>query len=212
MTNFTELLARNPVVPLVQANDPKIAVKTSNALATGGLQVVEVVFRTDAALECLQAVADEVPDMVAGAGTVLSAGQADAALDNGAKFLVSPGLDDGVVGVAKERGVPVYPGIMTPGEIQHAFNLGLDTVKFFPAGNAGGVPMIKALASVFRSMKFMPTGGVSPKNLAEFLSVPAVLACGGSWLTPADQIAAGNYEAITALAAEAVEIARVARG
>jgi 2-dehydro-3-deoxyphosphogluconate aldolase/(4S)-4-hydroxy-2-oxoglutarate aldolase len=212
MTNYTELLTNNPVVPLVQANDPKIAVKTSHALAAGGLQVVEVVFRTDAALECLQAVADEVPDMVAGAGTVLSAGQAEAALDNGAKFIVSPGLDDGVVGVARERDVPVFPGIMTPGEIQHAFNLGLNTVKFFPAGNAGGVPMIKALASVFRTMKFMPTGGVSPKNLAEFLSVPAVLACGGSWLTPADQIAAGNYEAITALAAEAIEIARTARG
>lgn len=210
--NITEFLSENPVVPLVQANDPKIAVETSNALAAGGLQVVEVVFRTDAALECLQAVADEVPDMVAGAGTVLSAGQAQAALDNGAKFIVSPGLDDGVVGVAKERGVPIYPGIMTPSEVQHAFNLGLDVVKFFPAGNAGGVPMIKALASVFRSMKFMPTGGVSPKNLAEFLSVPAVLACGGSWLTPADQIAAGNFEAITALAAEAVEIARVVRG
>ena len=212
MTNYTELLTNNPVVPLVQANDPKVAVKTSHALAAGGLQVVEVVFRTDAALECLQAVADEVPDMVAGAGTVLSAGQAEAALDNGAKFIVSPGLDEGVVGVARERDVPVFPGIMTPGEIQHAFNLGLNTVKFFPAGNAGGVPMIKALASVFRTMKFMPTGGVSPKNLAEFLSVPAVLACGGSWLTPADQIAAGNYEAITALAAEAIAIARTARG
>lgn len=212
MTNYTELLTNNPVVPLVQANDPKIAVKTSHALAAGGLQVVEVVFRTDAALECLQAVADEVPDMVAGAGTVLSAGQAEAALDNGAKFIVSPGLDDGVVGVARERDVPVFPGIMTPGEIQHAFNLGLNTVKFFPAGNAGGVPMVKALASVFRTMKFMPTGGISPKNLGEYLSVPAVLACGGSWLTPADQIAAGNYEAITALAAEAIEIARTARG
>ena len=212
MTNYTELLTNNPVVPLVQANDPKVAVKTAHALAAGGLQVVEVVFRTDTALECLQAVADEVPDMVAGAGTVLSAGQAEAALDNGAKFIVSPGLDEGVVGVARERDVPVFPGIMTPGEIQHAFNLGLNTVKFFPAGNAGGVPMIKALASVFRTMKFMPTGGVSPKNLAEFLSVPAVLACGGSWLTPADQIAAGNYEAITALAAEAIAIARTARG
>lgn len=212
MTNFTELLSNNPVVPLVQADDPKVAVKTSNALAAGGLQVVEVVFRTDAALECLQAVADEVPDMVAGAGTVLSAGQAEAALDNGARFIVSPGLDDGVVGVAKERGVPVFPGIMTPGEIQHAFNLGLDVVKFFPAGNAGGVPMIKALASVFRTMKFMPTGGVSPKNLGEFLAVPAVLACGGSWLTPKDAIAAGDFDKITALAAEAIEIARAARG
>ncbi len=210
--NITELLTRCPVVPLVQADDPSIAVKTSRALAAGGLQVAEVVFRTDRALECLQAVADEVPDVVAGAGTVLSAAQANAALDNGAKFIVSPGLDDGVVAVARERGVPVYPGIMTPSEIQHAYNLGLDTVKYFPASIAGGVPGLKALASVFRTMKFMPTGGVSPGNLAEFLAVPAVLACGGSWLTPADAVAAGDYDKITALAAEAVAIARRARG
>ncbi|MGB5448771.1 MAG: bifunctional 4-hydroxy-2-oxoglutarate aldolase/2-dehydro-3-deoxy-phosphogluconate aldolase [Woeseiaceae bacterium] len=210
--NITELLSNDPVVPLVQADDPTIAVKTSRALAAGGLKVAEVVFRTDRALECLQAVADDVPEMIAGAGTVLSAEQANAALDHGAKFIVSPGLDDGVVGVAKERGVPVYPGTMTPSEVQHAFNLGLDTVKFFPASIAGGVPALKALASVFRTMKFMPTGGVSPGNLADFLAVPAVLACGGSWLTPADKIAAGDYEAITKLAAEAVAIARKARG
>ena len=210
--NINEILASRPVVPLIQADDPAVAVKTAEALAKGGLAVAEVVFRTDRALECLRAVADELPDVVAGAGTVLSAEQANAALDNGAKFIVSPGLDDGVVGVAKERGVPVYPGTMTPSEVQHAFNLGLDTVKFFPGSLAGGVPMLKALASVFRTMKFMPTGGVSPGNLGEFLSVPAVLACGGSWLTPAAEIAAGNYDAVTALAAEALEIASTARG
>ena len=210
--NITELLSKNPVVPLVQADDPSVAVQTSRALAAGGLQVAEVVFRTDRALECLRAVADEVPEMVAGAGTVLSAQQARAAIDNGAKFIVSPGLDDGVVGVAKERGVPVYPGTMTPSEVQHAFNLGLDTVKFFPASIAGGIPALKALASVFRTMKFMPTGGVSPGNLAEFLAIPAVLACGGSWLTPKDAITAGDYDAITKLAAEAIAIAAKARG
>jgi 2-dehydro-3-deoxyphosphogluconate aldolase/(4S)-4-hydroxy-2-oxoglutarate aldolase len=210
--NITELLSNNPVVPLVQADDPAIAVKTSRALAAGGLQVAEVVFRTDRALECLRAVADEVPEVIAGAGTVLSVSQAKAALDNGAQFIVSPGLDDGVVNLAKERGVPIYPGTMTPSEVQRAFNLGLDTVKFFPASIAGGVPALKALASVFRMMKFMPTGGVSAGNLADFLAVPAVLACGGSWLTPKDAIAAGNYDAITELAAKAVEIARKARG
>lgn len=210
--NITDLLTKCPVVPLVQADDPDVAVQTSRALAAGGLQVAEVVFRTDRALECLQAVADEVPEVLAGAGTVLSAEQAHAALDHGAKFIVSPGLDDGVVGVAKERGVPVYPGIMTPSELQHAFNLGLDTVKYFPASIAGGVPGLKALSSVFRTMKFMPTGGISPGNLAEYLAVPAVLACGGSWLTPADAIKAGNYDAVTTLAAEAVAIATAARG
>ena len=199
-------------MPLVQADDPAVAVLTSRALAAGGLQVAEVVFRTDRALECLQAVADQVPEVIAGAGTVLSARQATAALENGAKFIVSPGLDDGVVGVAKEHKVPVYPGIMTPSEVQHAFNLGLDVVKFFPASIAGGVPALKALASVFRTMKFMPTGGVSAGNLADFLAVPAVLACGGSWLTPAAAIADGDYEQVTTLAKEAVQIATTARG
>lgn len=210
--DINALLTSNPVVPLVQADDPDVAVKTSRALAAGGLQVAEVVFRTDRALECLQAVANDVPEMIAGAGTVLSAKQATAALEHGAKFIVSPGLDEGVVAVAKEHDVPIYPGIMTPSEIQKAYNLGLDIVKFFPASIAGGVPALKALASVFRTMRFMPTGGVSPGNLADFLAVPAVLACGGSWLTPADRIEAGDYDAITTIAADAVTIARKARG
>lgn len=210
--NLTELLTDNPLVPLVQADDPAVAVRTSRALAAGGLKVAELVLRTDRALECLRAVVDQLPETIAGAGTVLSAEQADAALDNGARFIVSPGLDDGVVAVAKARGVPVYPGTMTPSEVQHAFNLGLDTVKFFPAAVAGGVPALKALASVFRTMKFMPTGGVGPGNLADFLAVPAVLACGGSWLTPKEAIAAGNFAAITALAEEAAAMARLARG
>ncbi len=201
-----------PVVPLVQADEPSIAVNTSKALHAGGLPVVEVVFRTERALECLQAVAEEVSEVVAGAGTVLSADQATAALDAGAQFIVSPGLDDGVVGVARERGAPVFPGIVTPSELQHAFNLGLGIVKFFPASIAGGVPALKALSSVFRSMRFMPTGGVSAGNLAEYLAVPSVLACGGSWLTPGDAIKQGNYEAVTALAQEALAIAAKARG
>jgi len=210
--DISNTLQAVPVVPLVQSDDPAVAVQISRALAAGGLTVAEVVFRTDRALECLQAVADEVPEMIAGAGTVLTADQANAAVDAGAKFIVSPGLDDGVVATAKERGVPVYPGIVTPSELQHAHNLGLDVVKFFPASLAGGVPMLKALSSVFRHMRFMPTGGVSPGNLAEFLAVPAVLACGGSWLTPAAAIAEGDYEQITKLAREAVEIVTQARG
>lgn len=211
MSNINELLATSRVVPLVQADDPDVAVATSRALAAGGLTVVEVVFRTERALECLQAVADQVPEMIAGAGTVLTAAQAEAALANGAKFIVSPGLDDAVVAVANKHGVPVYPGIVSPSELQHAYNLGLETVKFFPASLAGGIPMLKALSSVFRTMRFMPTGGVSPGNLADFLAVPAVLACGGSWLTPKDAIDAGDYNVITNLAAEAVNIAKKAR-
>jgi len=210
--DLNKILQSVPVVPLIQADDPEIAVLISRALAAGGLTVAEVVFRTDRALECLHAVAEQVPEMVAGAGTVLSAAQAEAAVAAGAQFIVSPGLDDGVVAVARNRGVPVYPGIVTPTELQHAFNLGLDVVKFFPASISGGISALKALSSVFRKMRFMPTGGISPGNLAEYLAVPAVLACGGSWLTPADAIATGDYAQITRLAQEAVEIASNALG
>ena len=211
MLDINTLLQSGPVVPLVQADDPEIAVNISRALALGGLSVVEVVLRTDRALECLQAIAEELPEIVAGAGTVLNASQAEGSLKCGAKFIVSPGLDDEVVAVARANDVPIYPGIMTPGELQHAYNLGLDTVKFFPASIAGGIPALKAFSSVFRTMRFMPTGGVSPDNLADFLAIPAVLACGGSWLTPKDEIDAGNYEKITSLAAAAVAIAKQAR-
>jgi 2-dehydro-3-deoxyphosphogluconate aldolase/(4S)-4-hydroxy-2-oxoglutarate aldolase len=210
--NILKLLENTPVVPLVQANDPKTAIRISRALAKGGLTVAEIVFRTDAALECLAAVAAEVPEMIAGAGTVLSAEQAALAIDAGAKFVVAPGLDEETVLYCQSQSIPVYPGTMTPTEVTWAYNLGLLEVKFFPGTLAGGIPMLKALGSVFREVRFMPTGGVSVSNLADFLAVPCVLACGGSWLTPADTIASGNYLEITRLAAEAVEIARQVRG
>ncbi len=200
-----------PVVPLIQADDTRTAVDTVRALEAGGLTVMEVVLRTDAALDCLRAIAAEVEGVVPGAGTVLTAAQAEAAFAAGARFIVSPGLDDGVVRVATEQGVPVIPGTYTPSEVQRALNLGLEVVKFFPASIAGGVPALKALASVFRTMQFMPTGGVSAENLAEFLAVPAVIACGGSWLTPADSIAKGDFDGVTRLAREALAIAAAAR-
>jgi 2-dehydro-3-deoxyphosphogluconate aldolase/(4S)-4-hydroxy-2-oxoglutarate aldolase len=205
-------LSSAPVVPLVQSEDPEIAVSITRALVAGGLSVAEVVLRTDAALECLTAARRSCPEVIIGAGTVLTSDQARAAIDAGAQFIVSPGLDDAVVAVAKHSGLPVYPGVATASEAQHAWNLGLDAVKFFPAGISGGVAMLKALGSVFRQMKFMPTGGVSASNLADFLAVPAVFACGGSWLTPAEAVASGDYESITRLAAEAVAIARTAQG
>jgi 2-dehydro-3-deoxyphosphogluconate aldolase/(4S)-4-hydroxy-2-oxoglutarate aldolase len=200
------------VVPLVQADDPVLAVDISRALAAGGLGIAEIVFRTDRAVECLRAVADEVPEMIAGAGTVLTAEQAQQAIDSGARFVVSPGVNEGVVTTCQQANIPVYPGTYTPSDIQHAMNLGLDVVKFFPASIAGGIPAIKAMSSVFRAMKFMPTGGISADNLAEYLAVPSIIACGGSWLTPSDAIAAQDFAAITKLAEEAVEIAREARG
>lgn len=209
--DIDERLQRAPVVPLVQADDPATAVRIAEALTAGGLELIEVVFRTADALACLEAVAESVPRALVGAGTVLDAGQAEAALAAGARFIVSPGLDDGVVKVAKDRGVPAFPGVATASELQRAWNLGLRIVKFFPAGTAGGTAMIKALSAAFRGMKFMPTGGVSAGNLAEYLALPSVVACGGSWLTPAKAVAAGDYDEITRLASEALEIARSTR-
>lgn len=203
-----ERLAESGVVPLVQADVPDTAIRMSEALLDGGLSVIEVVLRTDDALRCLEAVAKAVPQAVVGAGTVLTAGQAEAAIGAGGRFIVSPGLDDAVVSVAMAHGVPVFPGVATATELQRAHNLGLRTVKFFPAGVAGGTAMIKALSSAFRGMKFMPTGGISAANLAEYLALPSVVACGGSWLTPAAAIDNSDYGKITRLAAEAVAIAR----
>ncbi|GJL95702.1 MAG: ketohydroxyglutarate aldolase [Hyphococcus sp.] len=198
---------KTPVIPIVQAEDAKTAVLTAKALQKGGLNMIEVVLRTDAALTCLEAISQELPDVIVGAGTVLNAGQADEVARRGAKFIVSPGLDDGVVNSAKANDLPIFPGVVTPSEVQRAANMGLSTVKFFPASLAGGVPMLKALSAVFRNMQFMPTGGVSEANLADYLALPSVVACGGSWLTPKDEIAAGNFGAVTKLAEEALQIA-----
>ena len=205
-------LAVAPVVPLIQADDPEVAVQTALALAAGGLTVVEVVLRTPQAVECLKAIVSSVDEVIAGAGTVLSQAQASEVVAAGAQFIVSPGLDDGVVEVAKQNDLPVFPGISTATELQRAWNLGLRAVKFFPAGQAGGIAMLKALGSVFRDVRFMPTGGVSAGNLADYLALPSVLACGGSWLTPADAIAARDFARVTQLAEEALSVALDVRG
>lgn len=204
-------LKATPVIPLIQAEDPSIAVRTAEALKEGGLTTLEVVLRTKAAMSCMEAIANEVDDVIVGAGTVLTPDQANEVADRGAQFIVSPGLNAEVVEVSKSRGLDIYPGCMTASEVQLAWNLELRTVKFFPAGLAGGVPMLKAFSSVFRQMSFMPTGGVSASNLKSFLEVPSVVACGGSWLTPQHEIDAGNFAAITSLAREAMDLAREVR-
>jgi len=204
-------LAAAPVVPLIGENDQARAVATANALAEGGLSVIEVVMRSDDAQKGMEAIIQQTQGLLVGAGTVLTLDQAKSVLDSGAQFIVCPGLVDEIVTHCLERNVPIYPGTMTAGEVQRAYALGLREVKFFPASLAGGVPMLKALSSVFREMRFMPTGGVSAANLAEFLALPSVLACGGSWLTPKDAVEAGDYATITRLASEAVAIANSTR-
>ena len=207
MSNLESRLAKAPIVPLVQADNPKIAIATTRALAEGGLTVIEVVLRTQAALECLSAICELEDDLVVGAGTVLSESQAADVLDRGAKFIVSPGLDESIIGIAQDADVPMFPGTMTPSEVMRARNLGIAVVKFFPASIAGGIPALKALGSVFRDIRFMPTGGVSAQDLGDFLALKSVLACGGSWLIPPAAIAEGNYDELTRLAQEAIRIA-----
>lgn len=200
-----------PVVPLIGEDDKGRAVATANALATGGLSVIEVVMRSPGAQRGMEAIIAETEGLIVGAGTVLTLDQAKSVLASGAQFIVSPGLVDEIAVYCLEQGIPFFPGTMTAGEVQRAYALGLREVKFFPASLAGGVPMLKALSSVFGEMRFMPTGGVSAGNLAEFLALPSVLACGGSWLTPKDAVASGDYPTITKLASEAVKIAQAAR-
>lgn len=201
----------SPVVPLVQAEDPAIAIGIAEALKAGGLTTIEVVLRTDAAMNCMEAIIQNVEGVTVGAGTVLTSEQVSEAIGRGAQFVVSPGLNLRVIEACKVHNMNVYPGVVTPSEVQLAWSIGLRTVKFFPAGLAGGPPMLKALSSVFRGMRFMPTGGVSASNLKDFLTIPSVIACGGSWLTPQAEIDAGNFNAITALAREALALADEAR-
>ncbi len=204
-------LARAGVVPVVVLENADDAIPVAEALCEGGLTVIEVTLRTAAAPEAIGRIAGEVPGAVIGAGTVLDAEQVGIAADAGAQFIVSPGLHEAVVDEARSRDLPVYPGIATATEAQAAWNMGLRIAKFFPASQAGGVPMLKALGSVFRDMRFMPTGGVTAANLGEYLELPSVVACGGSWLTPAEAIAAGNFDAIRKLAAEASGLVRELR-
>ena len=208
---LTTRLRTTPIVPLIQEADPARAIATARALVDGGLTAIEVVLRTAEAIDCLKQVAKSIPEAVVGAGTVLSSNQVRSAADAGAAFIVSPGLDEDTVQAARNAGLPVFPGIATASELQKAWNLGIETVKFFPASLAGGTAMLKALGSVFRKVRFIPTGGISTSNLAEYLALPSVLACGGSWLTPATEIDAGNFAAVTRLAKEAIAIANDAR-
>ncbi len=200
---MNELLEEVGVVPVVVLDNAEDAIPVAEALRDGGLTIIEVTLRTAAAPDAIYQIAQEVPDVIVGAGTVLNAEQVGIAAGSGARFIVSPGLHESVVAEARSLDLPVYPGVSTATEAQAAWNMGLKSLKFFPAGQAGGVPMLKALSSVFRDVRFMPTGGISTANLLDYLQVPTVIACGGSWLTPVKAIQARDFEAITKLASDA---------
>lgn len=192
------------IVPVVVLDDAKDAVPVAQALLAGGIDVMEITFRTAAAADAIKAVAEKCPEMLVGAGTVVTLEQCQKAVECGAKFIVSPGFDPEVVKWCVESGVAVTPGCVTPTEIMAAMKLGLKVVKFFPAGIYGGLSALKALAGPFVGIKFIPTGGVNTQNIGEFIAAPFVHAVGGSWVCPKTEIDTGNFEKITELCIEAV--------
>ena len=210
--DMNERIAACGVVPVVVLEDAKAAKPLAEALVEGGLPVAEVTFRTAAAEESIRIMAEAYPDMLVGAGTVLSVEQAQRAVNAGAKFIVSPGFDEEVVDWCLANNVPVYPGIITPSEATKAVKRGLKIVKFFPAEQFGGVATIKALAAPFTTLKFMPTGGINAKNIRDYLANNKIIACGGSWMVKGDLVKAGDFAKIKELVKEAVELVKEIRG
>jgi len=203
------LIGAARVLPVVVLGDAAGAGPLADALLVGGLHCVEVTFRTGAAADAIRTMAERT-DLLVGAGTVLTAEQVDRAVAAGARFVVSPGFGLPVVRRCQEVGVPVFPGVATPTEIMMALDAGLETVKFFPAGELGGAAMVKALSAPFRSVRFIPTGGVNTGNLADYLALPSVLAVGGTWMVAPDLLAAGDWAEVTRRAAAAVAAATAA--
>ena len=209
--NALERLRNAGVVPVVVLERAEDALPVARAMLAGGVDVMEITFRTAAAAEAIRNVAAECPEMLVGAGTVLTVEQCEKAVALGAKFIVSPGFDAEIVDWCVERGVAVTPGCVTPTEIMAALKRGLSVVKFFPAGIYGGLKAMKALAAPFGQVKFIPTGGVSADNLAEYAAAPFVHAVGGSWLCPKADVAAGNFARIAELCAQSRRIVDDAR-
>lgn len=199
------------IIPVVVLNDTKDAKPLAEALIKGGLPGAEVTFRTEAAEESIRIMAENYPELLVGAGTVLTTEQVDRAVAAGARFIVSPGLNPEVVKYCQEKQVPVCPGVLTPGEIEKALSLGLDVVKFFPAEPAGGLNMIKAMCAAYTKLKVMPTGGINPENVVSYLKCDKILACGGSWMVKGSLIEEGKFDEIVELCKEAAEIVKAAR-
>jgi 2-dehydro-3-deoxyphosphogluconate aldolase/(4S)-4-hydroxy-2-oxoglutarate aldolase len=205
-TDLEPLVARVPVIPVVVLDDVAAAVPLARALVAGGLNVIEITLRTNVALQAIEAIAGEVEDAVVGAGTILSKGQLIGAARAGARFLVSPGCDDDVLKAADDSPVPFMPGAATPSEVMRLMDVGYTIQKFFPAEPAGGIPYLKALASPLPAISFCPTGGIGPANAPAYLALPNVVCVGGSWVAPADAIAAKEWGRIETLAREAAAL------
>jgi 2-dehydro-3-deoxyphosphogluconate aldolase/(4S)-4-hydroxy-2-oxoglutarate aldolase len=206
-TCFSHPTFTSRVVPVIVLTDPAHAVPLAHALLEGGIDVMEITLRSPAALASIEAVAAAVPQMHLGAGTVTRVSEVQQVIDAGAKFALSPGCTDALVDAVKIALLPFIPGVMTPGEVMQRREQGFTLMKLFPAAQAGGLGMLKALGAPIPDVAFCPTGGVSPENLSAFLKLPNVVMAGGSWLTPADAMAAGDWKRITQLAREATHLA-----
>ena len=204
--NPIDLVAYGPVIPVIVLQRVEHAVPLARALVAGGVRVLEVTLRTPVALQCMQAIARAVPEAIVGAGTVRNAADARAARDAGCRFAVSPGYLSSVGAACRDLGLPLLPGVATASEVMQAQSEGHEFLKFFPATAAGGIPMLKALAGPFTDVVFCPTGGITVDSAPQFLALPNVKVCGGTWLTPADAVAAGDWARITALAKQAAAL------
>ena len=201
-----EKIKRIGIVPVIAMEDAARAPALARALLAGGLPCAEVTFRTAAGEEAIRRIAKEAPEILVGAGTVLSVEQAERAIKAGAKFIVSPGFNPEVVACCIEQGIPVIPGCATPTEMEKAMTFGLTNLKFFPAEQLGGLAYLKAVSAAYPMLRFVPTGGIGPHNLREYLGFEKILACGGSWMCPKALIDAGRFEEITRLCGEAAGI------
>jgi 2-dehydro-3-deoxyphosphogluconate aldolase/(4S)-4-hydroxy-2-oxoglutarate aldolase len=200
-----EQISQIGIVPVIKIDDVEKAVPLAKALVAGGIPCAEVTFRTAQGEEAIRRIAAAMPEVLLGAGTVLTTNQVDRAIAAGAKFIVSPGLNPKVVAYCLTKGIPITPGCANPSDIECALELGLDVVKFFPAEQAGGLDYIKAVAAPYPSLKFMPTGGINAGNIVKYLGFEKILACGGSWMVTADLLDSGDFDEITRLCKEAIQ-------
>jgi len=206
MENVLERIEGMGIVPVVAVDDTAHCSELGYALIEGGLPCVEVTFRTAVAADAIEALSLAHPSLLVGAGTVLTVSQAQTAIDSGASFVMAPGFDNDVVDWCLDKQVPIFPGVMTPTDINGARNKGVKVVKFFPAEAAGGVKTLKAVSGPYADMRFVPTGGINPNNLSDYLSLPFVLACGGTWILNKTMIVNMDFDAITKTVREAVQI------
>ena len=205
MTTIKQRLSEIKVVPVIAIKDANKAAKLAQVLVENGLPCAEVTFRTPAAAQAIKNMREAYPDMLIGSGTVLTTKQVDESIEAGVDFVVSPGLNPTTVKYCQQRGVPIVPGVNNPSLVEQAMELGLETLKFFPAEPSGGVNMLKALTAVY-PVSFMPTGGVSPKNVNDYLAIPAVFACGGTWMIPTDLIDNEEWDELATLVADVAKV------